>query len=501
MLMQWKSAQILIIFFTALLCFSGAGCRPANTEVGFSPTPHQGIELRIACPTEAEALLRPHAQTWALRQGATIRILPYESAADPQSAGPADFWLLEPAELPHWAAAGRLAAVPERFTARDSAFVWTDLLPTYRDRLVFWDNIAYGWMVVGESPVCCYRKDWLADAAHQKAFLQRFGRPLAAPATWEQFACIAEYFHKKDSKRSTPSLPPLPRGDAQLDRLFYTVAAGYARRAVPNDEAAGTDRLNDLFAFHYDRQSGRPRLTTPGFVRALELLQRLQKCRPAEPADRPEEAFQGGRAVLCLTDAPWLKQFQRTAGLRDKIGVCRIPGGECYFDFHQGKRHQVPDGNRMPYLGGAGWMAVVPRDGEHTAAAFDLLAELGGPKTSMQIFLSETEHGGPIRGEQLSRERWESFDLDERQTSNLRDALRQTLQHYSLQNPAICLRTPRQAEHRAALVGQLRAALLQGVKASEALGKAAEAWEQMDRQQGWEAHQADYRRSLGLLAK
>jgi hypothetical protein len=119
----------------------------------------------------------------------------------------------------------------------------------------------------------------------------------------------------------------------------------------------------------------------------------------------------------------------------------------------------------------------------------------------MQVFLGETERGGPIRGEQLNRERWESFDLDERQTNHLRDALRQTLLHYGLKNPAVCLRTPRQVEHRTALVHQLRAALLQGVKANEALSKAAEAWEQMDRRQGWEAHKADYRRSLGLLVK
>jgi multiple sugar transport system substrate-binding protein len=500
--MQWKSAQFHFLFFFLIGGFLPAGCRPTPASDGVSPASHQGIELRIACPNEATAdLLQNFGRTWALRQGAKIHVQRYEPTAGPQAAGPADIWIIEPAELPRWADAGRLAPVPEHFTARDSAYAWADLLPTYRDRIALWEKIPYGWLLIGESPLCCYRKDWLDDPAHQKAFLQQSGHALAPPATWEQFVHIAEYFHKKEPKEPTPSLPPLPRGDVDLDRLFYTIAAGYVLRAVPSEERTGADRQNDLFSFHYDRQTGQPRLATPGFVHSLQLLQRLQVCRPAAPADRPEQAFREGRAVLCLTDAPWLKLFQRTAALRDKVGVCRVPGAERYYDFRQGRPHSTPDSNRVPYLGGAGWLGVVPRDSAHPAAAFDLLAELSGPKTSLQIFLGEDEHGGLIRGEQLNRERWESFDLDERQTNNLREALRQTLLHYGLKNPAVCLRTPRQATHRAALVRQLRAALLEGTDAEVALRKAAESWEQLDREQGLEAHKADYRRSLGLLAE
>lgn len=500
--MQWKNAQLGLIFFSLLGGVLSGGCRPTPTAGSVSPTPHQGIELRIACPSEATAaLLQNHCRNWALRQGTAIRFLHYESAAGPASAGAADVWVIEPAELPRWAATERLANVPERFTARENPYTWTDLLPTYRDRLVLWDNQRFAWPLIGEAPVCCYRKDWLDDPRHQKAFREQFGHALAAPATWEQFAHIADYFHKNDPKKPGASLPPLPTSDAALDRLFYTIAAGYARRAVSSRERLDAAIRSDVFSFQYDLQTGQPRLDSPGFVFALNLLQRLRACRPAQPADHPEEAFQGGQAVLCLTDAPWLKAFQQTAALRDKVGVCRVPGGECYFAFAQGRRIPASEGNRVPYLGGGGWLAVVPRDGEHPAAAFDLLAELSGPKTSLQLFLSERAQGGPIRGEPLSRERWDSFDLDELETRHLREALRPTLLHYDLQNPAVCLRTPRQAAHRAALVRHLRTALTQGTSAGEALGKAAEEWKQLDREQGLEAHKADYRRSVGLLAK
>jgi multiple sugar transport system substrate-binding protein len=513
--MQWKSGRSWSLFCTLAAAFL-PGCQPPPAPVGTPAAPHQGIELRIACPNAATAaLLLGRGQTWALRQGAKIAVSRYDPAADLPSVGPADVWIISPAELPHWAAAGRLAALPEAYTARENPYVWMDLLPTYREQLVLWERTPYGMPLVGESPLCCYRADLFKGQAVQSAFAKQFGRKLDAPATWEQYAWLAEYFRahmpsssslgsaEKAGDRSAPTLPPLPRDDADLDRLFYTVAAGHARRAVPADEArrAGHQDQDDVFSFHYDLKTGRPRIAAPGFVQALKLLQRLQKCRPGGSVDHPEEAFRDGRAVLCLTDAPWLKAFQKMPALRDKVGLCRVPGGDSYFDYDRGFPHPTPGGNRVPYLGGAGWLAVVPRAGEHTAAAFDLLADLSGPKTSTQIFLGEVGAGGPLRIDQLDSQRWDAFDLDQAQALKLPEVLRETLMYRGLKNPVVCLRTPRQAAHRAVLVKELRDALLRGTDAEKALNNVAEAWDKLDREQGQEAHQADYRRSLGLLAK
>ncbi|HEY7157922.1 MAG TPA: extracellular solute-binding protein [Gemmataceae bacterium] len=503
--MQWKRQRVWILFCVVPFTVGIAGCRPSPPTLDAPAAPHQGMELRIACPTETTAaLLHGYGQPWALRQGVKLDVRRYNPIKDPETRSmlSADVWIIAPADLPHFAAAGVLAAVPDRYAARNNSYAWSDLLPIYRDQLILWDGVPYGLPLRGESPLCCYRDDLLKSPAHQAALRKLLGRDPGAPATWEQFAQLAEYFqtHGPDG-RAAPSLPPLPRDDDALDRLFYTVAAGYARRAVPADEARGAGHQDDVFSFHYDLQTGQPRIAAPGFVYALKLLQRLQACRPAEPADRPEEAFRDGRAVLCVADAPWVKTFQTTPALRDKISVGRVPGGDRYFDFETGKAQATPEGNRVPYLGGAGWLAVAPRAGTHTDAAFDLLAELSGPETSKQIFLSATEAGGPLRGEQLYRHRWDSFDLDDARTPQLQKALQDTLLHRGLKNPVLCLRTPRQAAHRAALVEGVRAALLEGADAEKTLRNVADIWEKMDREQGIEAHRADYRRSLGLLAK
>ena len=30
--------------------------------------------------------------------------------------------------------------------------------------------------------------------------------------------------------------------------------------------------------------------------------------------------------MLCLTEASWIGRFQKEPALRDKVGVCRVPG-------------------------------------------------------------------------------------------------------------------------------------------------------------------------------
>ena len=122
------------------------------------------------------------------------------------------------------------------------------------------------------------------------------------------------------------AMPPLPRDQSDLDRLFYTVASSYARRAVRQDEPAGPHHRDEVFSFHFDQKTGAPRIADKGFLAALRLLLRLQKYRPTGAQQRPEEAFLLGKAVLCIADASLLPVLQRSH-LRDKVGVCLVTSG------------------------------------------------------------------------------------------------------------------------------------------------------------------------------
>jgi multiple sugar transport system substrate-binding protein len=496
---QRKSSAFGCLFLSLAASVAG-GCRPPAGPNAAPPAPFQGLTLRVACPDDTTAeLVRTCSRPWAARQGATVEVI--RSADDSPAARDADVWIIPPARLPHWAAAGKLTPLPEDWTSRDSHYAWMDLLPLYREHLLNWNRTTYGLPLLGESDVCCYRTDLFDDPAHRAAFRAKYQRDLGPPTTWEQLADLAEFFreHGPDGKAS-PSLPPLPADDADLDRLFYTVAANFARRAAPSDAEGSANRLDELFSFHYDLETGRPRIATPGFVHALSLLQRLQTCRPSAPQPRPQEAFLAGKAVLCLTGADWLPAFQKEPALRDRFGVCRVPGGSRYFDFRTGKPKLVT-ANRVPYLGGAGKLAVVPRRSPHAEAAWALLADLSGPAIGGQIAFDPRWGGGPTRDSQLRRDRWDAYDLDGPRTLALKTALQETLLHRNLKNPVLCLRTPREADHRAALLAEVRPALLKGTDPAAALERVAQRWSELDRQQGLAEHRADYRLSLGLLAR
>jgi ABC-type glycerol-3-phosphate transport system substrate-binding protein len=438
------------------------------------PPPYEGVKLTVACPNARTAeLVRRLAPAWQARQKARVEVV----AGGQQPTRP-DVRVIRPAELARLVRQGAAQPLPAGAQAPDS-YDWRSLLPLYREHLLLWDTAVHALPLAGEAFVCV----WRTDLRH---------RPADPPATWEDYARIAETCAARGSNgKPGPSLPPLPAGDEELDRLFWTVAASFARRAVPADEAVGEDRrehLEEVFSFHCDQKTGAPRIAEPGFVAALKLLQRLQKCRPAGTAARPEEAFRDGRAVLCLCEASWLVPFQQQRGLRDNFGVCPVPGARREFGV-----------NRVPYLGAGGWLAVVPKDAPHAKAAVDFLQAITGPAASAQAAMEPRYGGGPTRQDQLLRERWDAFDLDGARTPQLRDAVDRSLARHGIKNPALVLRVPDQAERRSALVAQLRRALLENADAAACLAEAARAWHALDEKKGAEAGRADYRISLGLL--
>jgi ABC-type glycerol-3-phosphate transport system substrate-binding protein len=421
-------------------------------------------------------------RAWAQREGVEVGVDRYDRLrSDPPEA---DIWIVAAAEMPRWAAAGQLQPVPTAYVS-ESAYGWNNLLPYYRDRLLTWNNQAYALPLLGESPLCFYRADLFAVPEHREAFRKKTGAVLAPPATWGDFAVVAEFFAKQLGQ---PSLPPLPADDEQLDQEFHAVAAPFVRRGVPVDEDRRT-RESDVaaFSFHYDLKTGQLRLQTPGFVHALQLLQRLQECRPAGDHPVPAAVFRDGGAVLCLADASWIGRFQEAfrQAKGPRLGICRLPGSRQYFTYEGDEARLAPGVNRVPYLGSACWLAVVPATAKHPDTAFALLAYLSGREISRQYVLApESGGGGAFRADHLDTpSAWLNFDVDAEQNQELVNSLRQTLVDTGIKNPLLRLRTPDQRAHMQALAADVRAALLKGAPAADALAAAARRWQELDREQ------------------
>jgi ABC-type glycerol-3-phosphate transport system substrate-binding protein len=479
------------------------GCRRSPPTDSDSPGPFEGVRIKVFCSSDGSAATVPRAilarygQPWAKHVGATMTV-----ATDAQSAEDADIVLIRPAALPSWAAAGKLLAVPQEYLEERAAYSWSGLLPVFREKLLVWNHRPYGLPLLGDAPLCFYRADLFRDMQHMELFKKAHAdQQLAPPATWADFANIAGYFFQhRDGKKVTPSLPPLPDDDEELDRLFYAAAAAYARQAV--QEGQPKQPLDhELFSFHYDMRTGKQRIDQPGFVHTLKMLQRLQRFRPlVQPgkARSSPEAFRDGQAVLCLADASWIAEFRKKLPA-DAIGVCRVPGGDCYFGFADGRPTATPRGNFVPYLGAGGWLGVVPKKAAHPEAAFALLAELSSREIGRRIVFEPAWGGGGYRLEHFDNaSAWYGFGLNAEQTPVLVEALRQTLIHPGLKNPLLRLRIPNERAHLAALIAEVRSALASGSDPAKAMQNVAKRWGKIDRETDAIRRLNDYRLSLSL---
>jgi ABC-type glycerol-3-phosphate transport system substrate-binding protein len=495
-----KRGGLSLLLGSVLLLTVAAGCGPRSVPP--PQKPFQAVTLTVACPGEpAATVVRRYSQIWASRTGARIVVVPYDPATEPESGPPADLWVVSPARMPHWANAGKLWPVPETLTQGTTGYAWQNLLPLYRYKLCFWEQKVYALPLLGDVPICFYREDLFQDGGHRVAFRKRYGRELVHPATWEHFAQLAEYFHNQPRPgidRPCPSLPPLPEHLDDLDPVFYSVAAPFAHRAIREDDPSPPSAV-EVFSFHYDLESGAVRIDTPGFVRALRLLQRLQAFRPPRATPDPPSAFEKGEAVLCLASPAWIGRFQESSPVRDKFGICRVPGSEQVADYATGQERLVPGGNWVPYLGAGGWMMVVPRRNAEPEAAFSLAASLSDPKISQDIVIEPAWGGGVFRREHLeSGIGWHQLGLDRQRAENLVNTLRETILHPQVKNPVLRLRTPDERAHQQALDTELRAALLDGKDASQALHAAAQRWRQLDESKEKKTRLAEYRLSLSL---
>jgi multiple sugar transport system substrate-binding protein len=496
--MQRKSAAGTILFsaFTlgvvviGILLSAQAGCspRPATSAPAAKSAP-QAL-LKIACTDELPAaVVERYGRRWAARNGARLEVV----RQDPEAATAADVWVLPPARMPHFAAAGLLQPVPESYRG-GGPYAWGGLLPLYRGRLLIWERQAYALPVLGDGRVCFYRADLFGAAEHRAAFRKKHGREPAPPATWEEFADLAEYF--RDAHGGRPSLPPLPRADDNLDPQFFDVAAPFCRRAVRDEDVKQGE---DVFSFHFELDTGVPWINKPGFVHALRLLQRLQGCRPADPAAEPAARFADGEAVLCVASPIWVKRFQDSPKVRGKFGICRVPGARHVFDLRSGGGQDVPDGDWMPYLGAGGWLGVVAKSSPQPELAFSLLAALGDPETSREIVAEPAWGGGVFRQEHLEIT-WESFGLGSEAKHGLAESLRAMVAHPQLINPVVRLRTPDERARQQELLAQVRAALTGKAEAQAALDATAARWREAVGKD-LKKHIAEYRLSLGLLAR
>ncbi len=445
---RWAAAGL----FAVMACTGCPGPVPRPAET--SGKPYAGITLKLACsdPTVLKALMI-RAQGWAARNGATLEASPLESA---------DVVVVPPASVGAYAAAGDAIAVPEEMQTLEHHGQWIRTLPVYRDELGAWGGVPRAIPLAGDGTLLVLNTARLAEPALQKKYLAKFGRPLpATPATWEDLAEISEAC----AELELGAAPALDMED------FFRIAACYDRLALADSDLSkrrkGPSMSISLISFTHQADTGVPRLNTPGFEAAAKLYKRLQSAKVSEDS----AAIASGKAAWAVLNLAQIGNLPKDARgmVPTHIALAPLPGTRLAYDIAGKEIDLNSRANFIPYFHG-GWFGIVRKSCTHSAAAFDLLAELASPARSLELLADPALGFGPYRQEHLERSResvWQSYGFDAERTQALANALRHNV-GIAIRNPVLGLRGPDAAE--------LTAMLQKSLAGPDAIAAAQKLW-------------------------
>jgi multiple sugar transport system substrate-binding protein len=164
-----------------------------------------------------------------------------------------------------------------------------------------------------DGPECLvYRTDLFADPATRTAFRSQFSRDLAPPTTWKEFEQVARFFTDQTASRYGTVFASLPDGHNTLYDFALQV---WSRGGELTDSA------------------GRPSLTTPNALSALDFYRRVvcnpALCHPKSPqldSTQSGDLFLSGEVAMM---ANWFGFAARSgregSPLAGKVAIAPIP--------------------------------------------------------------------------------------------------------------------------------------------------------------------------------
>lgn len=428
-----RSAELRSFCGLIVLFLTGCSGASGTSQTARNPGEFQEVHLTFACPdVRLRGLLEPMTRVWTHRTGAVVTIVP--DAMNSEDA--TDLAIIPYHALGEWAERDQLLPIPATMREPGHPFQFSSVLEVYRsETYAGWGSQLLGLPIAVEGSALVYRADRFNEPAVQMDYQRRFGRRLAAPASWEEFANIARFFSDRDGR---PSLPRVSGEPAQLELLFLRVASCFDR-SMQAGEGFGSP---DSIAFFFRLDSGKARVQTAGFVEAARWLRDLQvnKCFPNDGATDAPASLNDGRAVLGIVSLADIMELDREHRRIGRYGFAPIPGSKAAVNPATGALTPTPL-NSVPFFTG-GHLGVVRRGCKHPGAAFALLAELAGPARSQEIIAAGGY--GPTRESHLESDRlplWLGYGLDPEGTRLLQNVMRANLGK-SVRNPAFGLRTP-----------------------------------------------------------
>jgi multiple sugar transport system substrate-binding protein len=155
-----------------------------------------------------------------------------------------------------------------------------------------------------------YRRDWFENAKERDSFNTKYGRELAAPATWDEFRDVAEFFTRPDAKRYGCAL--------LTGRSYDSLVMGYQHFLWAWGGAwadARTHRVKGV-------------LNAKAAADGLEFMKGLMKFSPPGGSNfdyaKTPEALVNGSVAMAMNYYAFFPGLSKQLG--DKVGFFMAPG-------------------------------------------------------------------------------------------------------------------------------------------------------------------------------
>lgn len=462
------------LFCVLLLVCGCSRSEPEQNTAQRLPFEGESVTVRVPAGHGLPARFELIVDEWNNRTGASARVVEYPAQGQSSSgAGGAQVVLFPITDATQRVAAGELLSIPAELRS-EANLDWLDIFQGLREHVC---SIERSPVVVPLSApvlVCYYRRDLLEQAG------------LSPPRTWAQYQELVDALDQW-----APGLSAVEPWDEEH------CAAVFLARAVNYVKAPGQ------YSVFFDIESGEPLITTPGYVRALEMSQALLAKMPEavttySPADCRRE-FLAGRAALAIAfeaaapDSGIASAEARPADF--SAGFTRLPAADEAYSLATGAWTEQT--GPVPLSAFSGLCAAVSAGGETSdlsrQAAWNLLATL---TVDQRDAVFPPDLLTPCRHSQLDEpSRWVGPGLVESEAASYVQALADSLLDRSLVAELPVIGRER---FREALTRSLSSVLSGERDPQSALQVAADEWQRITAELGKEAVRDSYRRSLGL---
>jgi multiple sugar transport system substrate-binding protein len=455
------------IFFAAILClavfsllFLTGGGEKKGKEITITVSVlsgvHKGPFLAAKPLFEAE------------HPGVIINIVEYpfsdiydkEMLEATSHSGAIDIYEMANGWMPDFVEGGFLLPLDDYFAEKDP---WLDdIYPAFKGLMEYNDKY-YALLLDGDVFMAYYRKDLFQDPKEKAAFKRRYGYDLAIPKTWDEWADMAEFFHRDTD------------GDGEID--LYGNNMMYSRLHGP---FTFMQFLHTYGGTYFNPDTMEPLPSSEANTKAYGMLARLLKYGAPDMvnwgySEMDSAAMRGVTAMIMQwNEVSW--EIRDESLVKNKIMYGPVPGA------------MVKGKYNAPALEAWGWCAAISVDSKNPDMAYEFLHFISSPEISLEIFAMPYDGLEPWRASHFADEAMPKWRELTPNAPAWLDALK-----LSVENGVPDLRIPGMFEYYDVVGIHIVEALVGKKSPEKALADIKNDWKKITERRGFDKQKRAYR--------